>query len=72
MILSKKCLGTDEKCEELRAQVYFRLERWDEAYFIYQNLLRNTADDFEPERIANLIACSAMVAQFRRVYAFSR
>lgn len=57
--------GTDEKCEELRAQVYFRLERWDEAYFIYQNLLRNTADDFEPERIANLIACSAMVAQFR-------
>jgi len=57
--------SNDEKCEELRAQIYFRLERWDEAYEIYQNALRNTVDSFEPERIANLIACAAMVTQFR-------
>ena len=57
--------SSDEKCEELRAQIYFRLERWDEAYQIYQNALRNTVDSFEPERIANLIACAAMVTQFR-------
>ena len=56
----------DEKCEELRAQIYFRLERWDEAFIIYQNALRNTVDSFEPERIANLIACAAMVTQFRK------
>lgn len=54
-----------ERCEELRAQIYFRLERWDEAFAIYQNALRNTVDSFEPERIANLIACAAMVTQFR-------
>ena len=30
----------DEKSNELRAQIYFRLEKWDEAYAIYQNALR--------------------------------
>lgn len=55
----------DEKCNELRAQLYFRLERWEEAFEIYQDALRNTVDNFEPERIANMIACAAMVAQYR-------
>ncbi|CAG5089238.1 Oidioi.mRNA.OKI2018_I69.PAR.g12142.t1.cds [Oikopleura dioica] len=55
----------DEKCNELRAQLYFRLERWEEAFEIYQDALRNTVDNFEPERIANMIACAAMVSQYR-------
>lgn len=55
----------DEKCNDLRAQLYFRLERWEEAFEIYQDALRNTVDNFEPERIANMIACAAMVSQYR-------
>merc|ERR1711935_540524 len=56
--------GDDLREIELKAQILFRLEQWQEAYEIYSHLLRNCADEFEQERVTNLVACAAMIAQF--------
>ena len=56
--------GDDLREMELKAQILFRLEQWQEAYEIYSHLLRNCADEFEQERVTNLVACAAMIAQF--------
>ena len=42
---------------ELLGQIYYRLERFDEARKVYQRLLKETADDLEALRTANLMAC---------------
>ena len=54
----------DERQMELKAQILYRLEDWNKAYEIYSHLLRNCADPFEQERVTNLVACAAMIAQF--------
>ena len=54
----------DERCQELKAQILFRMEEWAESFGLYQNLLRNCIDSFEQERITNFVACAAMVSQF--------
>ena len=40
------------------------MEDWHEAFEIYQNLIRNSTDSFEQERITNFVACAAMISQF--------
>ena len=34
------------------------------AHEIYEHLLRNCADEFEQERVTNLVACAAMIGQY--------
>lgn len=45
--------------KELKAQVLYRLEEFDECFNIYKDIVKNSSDDYEEERTTNL---SAVVA----------
>lgn len=47
------------KLKELRAQVLYRLERFEECFDAYRDIIKNTTDDYDDERTVNL---SAVVA----------
>ncbi len=47
------------RVKELRAQVLYRLERYEECLALYRDIIKNTSDDFEMERLTNLSAVSA-------------
>lgn len=47
------------KLKELRAQVLYRLERFEECFDAYRDIIKNTTDDYDDERAVNL---SAVVA----------
>lgn len=49
----------DEKIKELLGQVYYRLEDYEKCRDVYINLIKNTQDDYEDEREANLAAALA-------------
>lgn len=44
----------DLRSKELKAQILYRLERYDEAAALYRELIKNTDDDYEDERHTNL------------------
>lgn len=48
-----------DNVKELRAQVLYRLERFEECLNSYRDLIKNTQDDFDDERLTNM---SAVVA----------
>jgi len=45
--------------KELKAQVYYRLEQYDESFNLYKEIVKNSHDEYEEERTTNL---SAVVA----------
>lgn len=45
--------------KELKAQVLYRLEQFDECFNLYKDIVKNSSDDYEEERTTNL---SAVVA----------
>lgn len=45
--------------KELMAQILYRLERHEECYELYKDIIKNTSDDYDDERTTNL---SAVVA----------
>lgn len=45
--------------KELKAQVLYRLEQFDECFNLYRDIVKNSTDDYEEERTTNL---SAVVA----------
>lgn len=47
------------KLKELRAQVLYRLERFEDCFDSYRDIIKNTNDDYEDERAANLSAVAA-------------
>lgn len=49
----------DQKLKELKAQVLYRLEQYEECFDAYRDVIKNSSDDYENEREANL---SAVVA----------
>ncbi len=51
------------RAKELRAQVLYRLERYEECFSLYRELIRNTSDDFEMERLTNLSAVSSYLSE---------
>lgn len=52
-----------EKAKELRAQVLYRLERFEECLNSYRDLIKNTTgDDYEDERLTNMSAVAANLA----------
>lgn len=48
--------------KELRTQVLYRLERYQECFDSYREIIRNTNDDYEDERRTNLSAVAANLA----------
>lgn len=45
--------------KELKAQILYRLEQFDDCYSLYIEIIKNSSDDYEEERTTNL---SAVVA----------
>lgn len=50
------------KLKELRAQVLYRLERFEDCFDAYRDIVKNTDDDYEEERTTNLSAVIANLA----------
>lgn len=50
------------KVKELRAQVLYRLERYEDCFDAYRDIIKNTDDDYEEERTTNLSAVVANLA----------
>lgn len=46
----------DYRTKELKAQILYRLEDYQEANAIYQEVIKNTDDEYEEERLTNLYA----------------
>lgn len=55
----KKCTNFTVKEKELLAQVTYRLEKYDESYDTYCDIIKTTQDDYDTERQTNM---SAVVA----------
>ena len=49
--------------KELEAQIYYRLEKYEECVGLYKQLLKEGADDYEEERLTNLSAVAAALSQ---------
>ncbi len=60
--VSKVTPSTSLRLKELRAQVLYRLERYEECFDLYRDLIKNTSDDFELERLTNLEAVAVNLA----------
>ncbi|KAK4312032.1 hypothetical protein Pmani_016498 [Petrolisthes manimaculis] len=54
------CTVTDPKPDlrilELKAQILYRLERYDDCHGVYRDIIRTTSDDYDLERLTNLSA----------------
>ncbi|XP_017140776.1 signal recognition particle subunit SRP72 [Drosophila miranda] len=48
--------------KELRTQILYRLERYDECLESYKDIIKNTSDEYEDERRTNLSAVGANLA----------
>ncbi len=40
-----KAKNPEVKQKELKAQILYRLEKYDESYAVYRDILKNTSDD---------------------------
>ena len=63
-VLDRNSVSTQNeslKHKELKAQVLYRLEKYNECFNIYRDIVKNSMadDDFEEERMTNLAAVSA-------------
>lgn len=47
--------------KELKAQIYYRLERFEECFDLYKDIIKNTADDYDDERRTNWSAVAAQL-----------
>ncbi|ELU13722.1 hypothetical protein CAPTEDRAFT_98316 [Capitella teleta] len=54
----------DTRCQELLAQVLYRLEEHRESLSVYRSLMKNTQDDYEEERETNMSAVQAAIQTF--------
>jgi len=63
--LNNSMINTEQemnKTNELRAQILYRLEKFNQAKELYKSLLKNENDDFTEDRETNLLACEAALA----------
>ncbi|CAK1553451.1 unnamed protein product [Leptosia nina] len=49
--------------KELRAQILYRLEQYQDCYNLYRDIVKNTTDDYEDERKANMSAVVANLGE---------
>uniref|UniRef100_T1GRN0 Signal recognition particle subunit SRP72 n=1 Tax=Megaselia scalaris TaxID=36166 RepID=T1GRN0_MEGSC len=68
----EKALATIDSCnvnplpvnlKELRAQVLYRLEKFNESLELYKDLMKNTSDDYDDERKTNFSAVASNVKE---------
>lgn len=55
------------KIKELKAQILYRLERYEECLAVYKDIIKNSHDDYEEERETNLAAVLANLAMEKSV-----
>lgn len=55
------------KHHDLRAQVLYRLEQYDQCYTVYKDLIKTTDDKYDMERMTNLSAVTANLADKGRM-----
>ncbi|XP_068090365.1 signal recognition particle subunit SRP72 [Hyperolius riggenbachi] len=51
-----------DKLKELKGQVLYRLERYEECLSVYRDIIRNSQDDYDEERQTNLSAVVAAMS----------
>ena len=44
------------KVKELKAQILYRLEKYEECFAVYRDIIKNSSDEYEDERETNLAA----------------
>jgi len=44
------------KIKELKAQILYRLEKYEECFAVYRDIIKNSNDEYEEERETNLAA----------------
>lgn len=44
------------KLKELKAQILYRLEKYEDCFSVYRDIIKNSNDEYEDEREANLAA----------------
>ena len=44
------------KVKELKAQILYRLEKYEECFAVYRDIIKNSNDEYEDERETNLAA----------------
>lgn len=44
------------KIKELKAQILYRLEKYEDCFSVYRDIIKNSNDDYEDERETNLAA----------------
>ena len=44
------------KIKELKAQILYRLEKYEDCFSVYRDIIKNSTDDYEDERETNLAA----------------
>lgn len=44
------------KIKELKAQILYRLEKFEDCFAVYRDIIKNSTDDYEDERETNLSA----------------
>ena len=49
--------------KELEAQIYYRLEKYEDCLGLYKQLLKETSDEYEEERLTNVAAVAAALSQ---------
>ncbi|CAJ0585607.1 unnamed protein product, partial [Mesorhabditis spiculigera] len=55
------CKEKSSRIKDLKAQILYRLEKFQEAFEIYQELMRDHSDQNDEERRANLLAVQAQL-----------
>ena len=58
----KSSLEPQVKHSDLKAQVLYRLEEFEQCYGVYKDLIKSTDDKYDTERMTNLSAVTANMA----------
>ena len=49
--------------KELEAQIYYRLEKYEDCLRLFKQLLKEASDEYEEERLTNVAAVAAALSQ---------
>ena len=55
------------KHSDLKAQVLYRLEEFEQCYGVYKDLIKSTDDNYDTERMTNLSAVTANMADKSKI-----
>jgi len=55
------------KHQELKAQILYKIEEYDDCYNLYRNIVKNSTDDFELERRTNISAVITLMGDESKI-----